>query len=177
MTEPQAREAPLRAVGCMAWLGGIGLGCESPAMGSDLPHVAPRISDHRAPVSVRHVLRLLDQFGTAIQRAPKRQVGVFYVHIEERRHRLTVDRGANHEKRVADPKLRRPFGLETATGTEDLLDEPDESFRIFYGDSRDEGGPTSRYVLCVCHSSTLGRLTAREMSCPPDLGPSQAKPE
>src|SRR4030095_10064003 len=45
-----ASEAPL-AGGHMAWLGGIGLGCESPAMGSDLPHVAQgsRIIARRSP--------------------------------------------------------------------------------------------------------------------------------
>jgi len=41
-----------------------------------------------------------------------------------------------------------------ATGTENVLDEPDKPLRIIYGDSRDEGGPTSGYVLRLCHSST-----------------------
>jgi hypothetical protein len=48
-----------------------------------------------------------------------------------------------------------------ATGTENVLDERDETLRIINGDSRDDRGPTYGYVLCLCHPSILhGQLSA-----------------
>ena len=42
--------------------------------------------------------------------------------------------------------------MEAAHGAKDVLDEGDETLWILYGDSRDQGRPTSGYVLRFRHS-------------------------
>jgi hypothetical protein len=45
-------------------------------MGGDLPGIAPWIAQHRAPVSVRHVCRMLDDEGSCLYRALADTIGV-----------------------------------------------------------------------------------------------------
>src|SRR5262245_45238653 len=99
------------------------LGREPPAMSSDLPGVAPRISNHGAPVPVWGVLRLLEWLRTALNRAPEDGVGALDVDVKKRWHRLTIDRRCDHQKRGADPKLRGSSGMEAPRRAKDVLDE------------------------------------------------------
>lgn len=91
-------------------------------------------------------------FGSSNDFAPRSTarrngIGVFDIHVEEGRHRVTLDGGADHDERVADPKLRRSLLMELAHRAKDVLDECHESLGIVDSDSRDHGGPTSGYVL------------------------------
>ena len=89
-------------------------------MGSDLPSVVPGIPNHGATVAIRHVLGLLERLGATIQRALKNAISIFHVDVEERWHRSAVDRRADHDDRVADPKLRWPLRTKAAHGTKDV---------------------------------------------------------
>jgi hypothetical protein len=116
-------------------------------MGSDLPSVVPAIPNHGATVAIRHVLGLLERLGATIKRALKNEVCIVHVDVEKRWHRSAVDGRADHDNRVADPKLRWPLRMKTAHGTKDVLDERHERFRIVDGNPRDHRRPTDWDVL------------------------------
>jgi hypothetical protein len=143
LADQRRRATPSVASACWA----ADLPRETPTMGSDLPSVVPGIPNHGATVAIRHVLGLLERLGATIQRALKNAICVFHVDVEERWHRSAVDRRADHDDRVADPKLRWPLRTKAAHGTKDVLDERHESFRIIDGNPRDHGRGTHGDVL------------------------------
>src|ERR1700735_3838144 len=70
--------------------GGVSAGFLSaaPLVRSDLPIVAARVPDHSAPISVRHVARLLEAHRAGFQRALVRRIDVLNIQVKKSRHRI-----------------------------------------------------------------------------------------
>src|SRR5262249_62280698 len=123
---PSRLEAPPRALArpgslsCFRWA--LILAPVPRRAGGHLPDVAPRILHHASTVAVGSVPDGLERGRAGVERPPDGGIRVFDVHVEERRKRLPLARGAHEQEGVADPDLRRRGGLEPAGRSEDLLE-------------------------------------------------------
>ncbi|WP_244442095.1 hypothetical protein, partial [Bradyrhizobium sp. OHSU_III] len=96
----------------------------SSAARCDLPDVCPGISNHRPPVTVGRIRRILDRFGACRNRALIGFVRVRNVDIEKARHCFPYGSAvADQKHRVPDPDFGWRAGANLAFRTEDASQE------------------------------------------------------
>lgn len=106
------------------------------AVRGDLPIVAKRVGNHRAPVSIRRVLRFFTGDGAGFQRTLVRGVGIIDVEVQKSRHRFTRSGSADHDDRVADLDLRRRRLYVLSGRRERAFEKVDQLGGILHDESR-----------------------------------------
>jgi hypothetical protein len=115
---------------CEALKSSSGCRIQNALVGSDLPIIASRVFDHRAPIAIRHVGRFFERHGTSFQCALVRRVGVIDVEIQEDRSRGARTHGAHHDNRVPDSDLRRCLRREISARGKRMPKKLDQAARV-----------------------------------------------
>ena len=91
----------------------------------DLEDVAERVADHRPPIAVRLVGRRFQRIGSGADGLLVNPIHVVDVHVKKPREGITFRGRRDHDLRVADLDLRRPFQFGLTHGAEHLAQELD----------------------------------------------------
>jgi hypothetical protein len=102
----------------------------------DLEDVPERVTNHRSPIAIGRVERLLEHLGTGVDGALERLVGVVDVDVQERRERFALSRRRDHDDGVTHLDVRRSAWLDIASCGEHLPEEADLRGNVVDEDTR-----------------------------------------
>ncbi len=127
-------------------------------MGGDLPSITPWVAHRRAPVSVRHVCRMLDYEGSCLYRALTDTIGVVDVDIKEGWQQFArASPITDHDHRVADSYDGRSSCGHFAIRVEYRLEKADDPGDIMRKHSWNDGRPAIR-LQAARFRSAVGHL-------------------